>query len=152
MDISDFGGPSKYLSKSDITNERGLLLTIKSVVKTTVGRSNETKNVLTFVENVKPMICNKTNAKRIAEFTGISKNVDTAWVGVKIVVYVDPNVEMGGDIVGGLRVRAPKLPPGQPARQPVQQPRQTAPPAPDEYDQTVPAGYDEQGGGMDGDF
>jgi hypothetical protein len=163
MDINDFGSPSKYLAKEDVP-EKGMLLTIKSVVKAQVGKGAqaEQKPVLVFMENVKPMVCNKTNAKRIAQFTGISTNVDRGWVGVKIVVYFDPMVEFGGDIVGGLRIRAPRMPAQQaPIQQPQARQRQTVPPPdagmefPPKQDtmpgESVPYGYDEQGGGLDGE-
>jgi hypothetical protein len=31
------------------------------------------------------------------------------WVGNKVMVYVDPNVSFGGKVVGGLRLRTPKV-------------------------------------------
>jgi hypothetical protein len=76
------------------------------------------------------------------------------------VVYYDPNVEFGGKLVGGLRVRAPR---NQPARTPIQQPRPVSPmqqtPSDVQFvppDQGAPLGPPpgygdpEQGGALDG--
>lgn len=174
MDLNDFGN-SKYLAGTDV-GERGILVTIKAVTKQRVGQGVNAKDacIIYFHETmtpdnkpIKPMVCNKTNASRIAQMTGQTRDVDRTWPGAKVVVYYDPNVEFGGKLVGGLRVRAPR---NQPARPTVQQPqpvRQVTVPAEGGFvppdagiafpnvpnsvpGETVPYGYDEQGGLMDG--
>lgn len=130
MDLNDFGN-SKYLAGADV-GERGILVTIKAVAKQRVGQGASAKDacIIYFHETmtpdhkpIKPMVCNKTNASRIAQMTGHTQNVDRNWVGAKIVVYFDPNVEFGGKLVGGLRVRAPR----NQAQAPIQQPRPVSP-------------------------
>ncbi len=59
-----------------------------------------------FKEFEKGMVLNKTNLKRIAFVTGSDETDD--WGGKQVVLYTDPDVEFGGDIVGGLRIRKPK--------------------------------------------
>jgi hypothetical protein len=183
MNVSDFS-TSRYLRKEDCGN--GILLTIQSVQEEMVGQgaSAKKKPILYFVETItpqgkpiKPMVLNPTNAKLIAQFTGIATDVERGWVGVKIVAYWNPAVNnpQPGGTPGGISVRAPR---NQPARPPIQQPRPVTPmndvpsqapaqfvppdagitfpnaaPAsapPVVYGESVPYGYDEQGGGLDG--
>ena len=56
-----------------------------------------------FNELEKGMVLNKTNLKRIAHVTGSDETDD--WTGKQVVIYTDPDVEFGGEIVGGLRIR-----------------------------------------------
>jgi hypothetical protein len=100
--------PSKYLKDSDLTTP--LLLTIKRVTIEDVGRGSDrdTKPVIHFEETAKMLTVNKTNAKRVEKITG-SDDTDN-WPGKKIVVYWDPDIEFGGEIVGGVRIRAPRNP------------------------------------------
>jgi hypothetical protein len=37
-------------------------------------------------------------------------DIETSWVGSKIVLYNDSNVTFGGKLVGGIRVRTPRTP------------------------------------------
>ena len=53
---------------------------------------------------LKPMVCNKTNFKTIAGILGAESD---DWAGGEIVL-TSAMVEFGGDIVPGLRVRAPR--------------------------------------------
>lgn len=106
-------GESRYLSKEDIENP--IRLTMSRVTEEMVkgDRGDEHKYVLHFEERgVKAMILNVGNRKRL--ITGFGDETDD-WRGKQIEVYVDPNVEMGGEVVGGIRVRpvekqAPKAP------------------------------------------
>ena len=59
--------------------------------------------VLHWVEDARPMICNRTNAKSIQRLVG-SPYMDD-WVGHKVQIYYDPSVKFGGECVGGLRIR-----------------------------------------------
>jgi hypothetical protein len=98
---------SKYLKQEDI--DRPILVTIAGWDKVTLENNNKKSErfILTFKEHVKPLVLNKTNGNRIAKITGKGDDFDD-WIGVKIVLFVDPDVEMAGEIVGGIRVRAPK--------------------------------------------
>ena len=95
---------SKYLTKDDV-GEDGMILTIKGVRMETLESDdgNEDKVILYFVQNVKPMVLNRTNAQLIAVATG-AKTAGEAR-GKKIVVFNDPTVSFGGKITGGLRIR-----------------------------------------------
>lgn len=95
---------SKYLSKDD-AGENGIVLTIKGfrmeAVKTDEGE--EEKMVMHFMEDVKPMILNRTNSQLVGVCTG-AKTAGEAR-GKQIIVYNDPTVGFGGKITGGLRIK-----------------------------------------------
>jgi len=95
---------SKYLSKSDVT-EDGVILTIKGFRMETLKNDDgeEDKMVLHFVEAVKPMVINRTNAQLLGVATGCKTAGDAR--GKKIVVFNDPTVGFGGKITGGLRIK-----------------------------------------------
>jgi hypothetical protein len=95
---------SKYLAKDDV-GEDGLILTIKGFRMETLENDdgNEDKLVLHFMEDVKPMVLNRTNAQLVGVATG-SKTAGEA-KGKQIVVYNDPTVSFGGKITGGLRIK-----------------------------------------------
>ena len=95
---------SKYLGKGDV-GEDGLILTIKGFRMETVkgDEAEEDKVVLHFMEDVKPMILNRTNSQLISVATGCKTTGEAK--GKKIVVYNDPTVGFGGKITGGLRIQ-----------------------------------------------
>lgn len=98
---------SKYLKKEDCG--QGILVTIKGLSEENMameGQPPEMKWVLHFMEAVKPMALNSTNAQLIAKVAN-SEETDH-WPGHKIVLYEDPNISFGGKLVGGIRVRAPR--------------------------------------------
>ncbi len=105
---------SKYLSKSDV-GEEGLVLTVKGFRMESIKGDDgeEEKVVLHFMEDIKPMIVNRTNAQLVGVCTG-AKTAGEAR-GKQIVVYNDPTVSFGGKITGGLRIKkvtgAPKAAP-----------------------------------------
>lgn len=65
---------------------------------------NGNKLVLRFEGKKKTLVCNKTNAKRIASMYG--SNTDQ-WVGNEITLYTD-QVEFQGDLVDAIRVKVIK--------------------------------------------
>lgn len=95
---------SKYLSKDDV-GEDGLVLTIKGFRSETIKGDDgeEEKIVLHFMEDVRPMIINRTNSQLIGVCTG-AKTAGEAR-GKQIVVYNDLTVSFGGKITGGLRIK-----------------------------------------------
>jgi len=106
--LGDFKN-SKFLKKEDVG--AGVLVTINRVTQENIaieGAEPEHKIAIYFDELDKPLICHSTNAQLIAQVTGQSENVETAWVGAKIVLYTDPNVSFQGKLTGGIRIRAPK--------------------------------------------
>lgn len=95
---------SKFLSKEDV-GEDGLILTIKGfTVETMKGDDGEeSKVVMHFEEDLKPMILNRTNSQLIAVATGAKVAGEAR--GKQIIVYNDPTISFGGKITGGLRIR-----------------------------------------------
>jgi hypothetical protein len=101
---------SKYLKQSDV--EEDMLVTVEKVGRANVAREGdepEYKWLIRFKDVKKPMVLNTTNIKRLAKACG-SDDTDE-WVGKEVVLYVDPDVEFGGNVVGGLRIRAYKAAP-----------------------------------------
>lgn len=107
-----------YMKKEDLT-ESGLLLTIASCTSEKIKSTDsgeETKWILGFKEDVKPLILNKVNINRLTQ--AFKSNDSDVWIGQEIVAYSDPDVEFGGKMVGGVRLRA-KRNPGRPMPAPV---------------------------------
>jgi hypothetical protein len=100
MNLNDFSN-SKFLSKSDVP-EQGQVLTIAGFGIEEM-RDKTRKPYVTWVEQVKPLLLNKTNRSRLEVICGTSQT--EAMVGRKVVVFNDPLVEMSGQVVGGLRIR-----------------------------------------------
>lgn len=95
---------SKYLTKDDV-GEDGVILTVKGFRHETIkgDEGEEDKVILHFVEDVKPMVLNRTNSQLIAVATGAKVAGDA--VGKQIVVFNDPTVSFGGKVTGGLRIK-----------------------------------------------
>ncbi len=86
------------------------VLTIKQVEVKSFDDGVQKLN-LHFAEDKRTLVCNKTNAKKIAKAFG----TETAqWAGKKIQLYFDEDVEYGGKTVGGIRVRTGKKPKPEP--------------------------------------
>jgi hypothetical protein len=105
---------SPYLSSADIVGPT--VLTIKHVRQEAHKTEQHTKpfNVAYFLEGeirpgekLKPMILNATNCKTLVKMSG-SKYIDH-WKDLEVVIYVDNNVIMNGEVVEGLRI-SPELP------------------------------------------
>ena len=100
---------SKYLKKEDFPEP--VMMTITSITKVNVAKENEKpqyKYAMSFEEVAKPLLLNSTNIKIAAKALASDDSDD--WVGKKIVVYNDENVAYGNDIIGGIRLRAPRKP------------------------------------------
>ena len=94
---------SKYLKQSDIDSDT--LVTIESLKKVNVARDDEDPEyrwTCKFHEFAKPMVLNVTNIKRLGKALG---NDTDMWIDKQVVLYVDPDIEFGGNVVGGLRLR-----------------------------------------------
>lgn len=99
---------SKFLKQNDVG--RGALGTVEACVQMNVakeGADPEMKWCLTFADIDKPLVLNSTNIQLCEKAFG-SDDTDH-WRGKKIVLYTDPNVSFQGKLVGGIRVRAPKV-------------------------------------------
>lgn len=118
-------GNSRFLAQDDVPEE-GFTAIIKDVRVEAFksNRGDEDKYVLYFTAG-KPMVFNVVNRQTvIASYGDDSDN----WLGKPVEIYVDPNVYMGGERTGGIRVCVPKPAPAQP--RPVAATIRTAPPAP----------------------
>ena len=94
-----------YLGAYALEPGQELILTIKHIQEETVTGPDGKKeqcSVIHFVERVKPMILNATNAKAIAKVIGSPYIED--WYGRKIQVY-SATVRAFGEMVDALRVR-----------------------------------------------
>jgi len=99
-----------YIGHFDLPGGKDLTLTIKKVMGgelTAIGGRKSKKPIVHFKQAVKPLICNKTNAKTIAAMYG---NMVEEWAGKAITLFVsttrDPS---GGGEVECIRIR-PKVP------------------------------------------
>ena len=120
---------SKYLKQDDIGD--GKLVTVKGFKRENVAQESEPpemKYLMGFDELEKPLVLNSTNIQLCERAFGSDETDD--WIGKKIVLYVDHNVSFGGKVVGGIRVRAPKVKPGA-APEP-------AKPTVDQFDDDIP--------------
>lgn len=84
-----------------------LVFTIKEVKQeynvAVAGRKGN-YNIAYFNEKVKPLVLNATNSKIVRSFCGGSSFVED-WSNVIVELYIDANVKMKGDIVGGVRIK-----------------------------------------------
>lgn len=109
MKLEDFT-TSKFLKGADVPKPQ--LVTVEGCERTNVAKSDEPpeyKLVVNLVEHDAALIVNVTNAKKLFRYLG---NDTDEWIGKKFVLYFDEDVEFGGRVVGGLRVREyiPKTP------------------------------------------
>ena len=102
MDARRFTGGS-YLRQEDLEGEQ--LVTIARVDETTFeDEGGERKKLVVYFEEFENgLVCNATNTRRLTRACG---GWDTdKWPGKRAILYVDEDVEFGGRIVGGIRVR-----------------------------------------------
>jgi hypothetical protein len=101
---------SKYLKQSDIDGE--IPVTVAGLKKVNVARDDEDPEyrwTVKFREYPKPMVLNVTNLKRMAKALGDDTD---EWTDKQVILYVDPDIEFGGNVVGGLRLKAIAKPRG----------------------------------------
>ena len=82
MKISDVF-PSKYLKAEDLEGAN-VTVTIEEVNREEVGPKKESKLVISFVNTLKKMVLNKTNAATIAKLYGEETD---EWLGKRIILY-----------------------------------------------------------------
>lgn len=101
--IDEFFG--NYLKSQDIKSETKV--TIKEVKVESLGRGAEAKDklVVYFDGFEKGLALNKVNSEAIADVAN-SREIES-WKGVEVSLYVDPNVQFGGQRVGGIRIKVP---------------------------------------------
>jgi len=95
---------SKYLRKEDLDDE--LIVTIKALkLEDMPGGNGEQRWVIYFKEQQKGLVANNTTLRVLEKALGDESD---AWVGKKVVLYVDDGVTFKGQVVGGLRLRPVK--------------------------------------------
>lgn len=112
---------SDYLGIADLEDlkeqNKPFIFTIKEVRNedvTVAGNRSKTGsfNIAYFVEKIKPFVLNATNAKIVKSFANNSPFIED-WKNILVELYIDENVKMKGDVVGGVRIKPlqPKLQP-----------------------------------------
>jgi hypothetical protein len=124
---------SDHLGVADLEdlleNGSDLVFTIAKVQQeygTRVAGKKIDANIAYFVENIKPLVLNAGNAKIVKDLSGscfIEK-----WVNVTVRLYINPNAELKGQVVGGVRIsptpvqiQKPDIGPGHPRWEQVKQ-------------------------------
>jgi len=121
---------SNYLTRADV--DPAILVTIREVFEEELDtpKGPEFKWVCYFDELEKGTVLNWINSQTIAKILD-SESFDD-WPGGKIVLYDDPTVMFGQQMVGGIRVRTPRK---RPAEKPATQPESKV-----EFDDEIPFG------------
>ena len=108
---------SKYLKTADVPDP--VIVTVQGVKQVNMAKEDEApelKWAIKFVEIDKPMVLNTTNIHVAAK---VFKSDDTdEWKGQEIILFTDPNVSFGGQVVGGLRFRGQEKAPVKAAAKP----------------------------------
>ena len=107
MDANDLFPPSQYLRSEDVDAVGEMVLTITSVSRkefVSDDGKKEVKGDLAFAETEKKLSINVTNTNTLITMFG-AKDIDKAWIGKQVTLYVDHNVKYGTKIVSGLRIR-----------------------------------------------
>ncbi len=100
---------SKFITKEDITAP--MPVTISQIVQDNQqqrGAAPDMKWLMYFAELRKGLRLNKTTIKQLAATFGDETD---HWLGKRVRIYVDHTVEMAGQIVGGVRLQMPNIPP-----------------------------------------
>lgn len=100
--IDEFFGD--YLKTEHIKEEKEF--EIKEVKIEKIGRGDQQeKKVVVYFEGLdKGLAMNKINSNAIAKVAD-SREIED-WNGVKVILYVDPDVTYMGDTVGGIRIKS----------------------------------------------
>ena len=99
---------SKYLKKEDVIPDK--LYTIRHFELVNAAGDDQPKEMkwcMYFNEVDKGMLLNSTNIQLMKMALNVAGPLQA--VGRQIVLYNDPSVSYGGKLVGGIRLRAPKL-------------------------------------------
>lgn len=90
-----------------IEEKKRLVFTIKQVkqeIDVIVAGRKGNYNIAYFKEPIKPLVLNAHNSKIVKSFCGGSPFVED-WNNTIVELYIDPNVKLKGDIVGGVRIK-----------------------------------------------
>jgi len=90
-----------------IEEKKPLVFTIKEVkqeINVAVAGKKGSFNIAYFNENIKPLVLNSTNCKVVKSFANNSPFVED-WKNILVELYIDENVKMKGEVVGGVRIK-----------------------------------------------
>jgi len=98
--------PSNFISKEDVQGG-DLILTVKNVAieKIKSEGGEDEKPVMHFRDHDKSLVLNGTNWDTTAAVYGEDSD---GWVGKRVVLFLDPTVRFGKQLVGGVRIRIPE--------------------------------------------
>lgn len=125
---------SKYLKTADVPDP--VIVTIRGIKQVNMakeGDAPEMKFAIFFQEMDKPMILNSTNIHVCAKVCGSEETND--WKGKEIILFTDPSVSFGGQVVGGLRFRGQEK---APIKAPTRTVRDGGGPGFDDLDSDIP--------------
>jgi hypothetical protein len=95
-----------YLKSTELT-EAGENFVITGVTEEVLpnrdGTPGDTRFILA-LDGAKPLVLNKINIRRLV--AAFNSNESDEWISKTIQLYLDPDVEFGGEVVGGIRLRA----------------------------------------------
>ena len=100
---------STYLKQHDVTPPK--IVTISRLETANLARDDQPKKIrwiMFFEELERGLVLNKTNLKRCAKACGSEESDD--WLGKKIKLFFDEEVEFGGEQVGGIRITSANKP------------------------------------------
>ena len=106
--MSKFSTEGRYIKYQDLDG-KDMVLTIKSYAKEVLKGQDGTeqrKYVIRFQELEQGLALNATNGNMISHVLG-SQEMDD-WIGQRITLFEKDDVEMGGKVVSGIRVRSKK--------------------------------------------
>jgi hypothetical protein len=102
---------SEHLGIADledfIEEKKSLVFTIKEVRQennVAVAGKKGNFNIAYFNEKIKPLVLNSTNCKVVKSFAKNSPFVED-WKNILVELYIDENVKMKGETVGGVRIK-----------------------------------------------
>lgn len=106
MQISKYRN-SKWLKKEDVAqlDEQERIVTVEAIVEEQVG--DDIKPVVYFKGIDKGWAINMTGLEALSEMTE-SQDTDD-FVGIRVEIYVDPDVRYAGKRVGGIKIRVAPL-------------------------------------------
>jgi hypothetical protein len=136
--------PSKYLGATDLGGKPAVVR-ISNVIMDMID--NERKMVISFVGKKKTMVCNKTNATKIADI--LQADDTDHWLDQVIELYT-ADVDFQGRSVEAIRVRAPRAAERTETRSPDRQEARRDPPPrererePDRISSGIERGHDRE--------
>ena len=77
---------------------------VKQEIGVTVAGNYGNFNIAYFVEGIKPLVLNATNANTVRRLGNFGIKTET-WLNIPVDLYIDPNVKMKGKIVDGVRIK-----------------------------------------------